>query len=102
VILDGTLLRIDRVGMACGYDRAFYSGKHKAHGLNVQVIADPIGRLVLRAGLEEPRTVRNHRPPVGPDLLTSVSVKQGQHQGVRSQGPSSLCIGDDGICATLA
>lgn len=46
VILDGTLLRINRVGMASGYDRAFYSGKHKAHGLNVQVIADPIGRLV--------------------------------------------------------
>ena len=41
VILDGTLLRIDRVGMASGYDRGFYSGKHKAHGLNVQVIADP-------------------------------------------------------------
>ena len=46
VILDGTLLRIDRVGMTSGYDRAFYSGKHKAHGLNVQVVADPIGRLV--------------------------------------------------------
>ena len=46
VILDGTLLRIDRVGMASGRDRAFYSGKHKAHGVNVQVIADPIGRLV--------------------------------------------------------
>ncbi len=46
VILDGTLLRIDRIGMASGYDRAFYSGKHKAHELNVQVIADPIGRLV--------------------------------------------------------
>jgi hypothetical protein len=45
VILDGTLLRIDRVGMASGRDRAYYSGKHKAHGLNVQVIADPIGRL---------------------------------------------------------
>jgi hypothetical protein len=46
VILDGTLLRIDRVGMASGYDRAFYSGKHKCHGLNVQVLADPAGRLV--------------------------------------------------------
>lgn len=46
VILDGTLLRIDRVGMASGYDRAFYSGKHKCHGVNVQVIADPAGRLV--------------------------------------------------------
>ena len=44
--LDGTLLRIDRVGMTSGYGRAFNSGKHKAHGLNVQVVADPIGRLV--------------------------------------------------------
>jgi DDE superfamily endonuclease len=46
VILDGTLLRIDRVGMIGGRDRPYYSGKHKYHGLNVQVIADPIGRLV--------------------------------------------------------
>lgn len=46
VILDGTLLRIDRVGMAGGRDRPYYSGKHKCHGLNVQVIADPAGRLV--------------------------------------------------------
>ena len=46
VILDGTLLSIDRVGMASGFDRGFYSGKHKRHGLNVQVIADPAGRLV--------------------------------------------------------
>jgi len=46
VILDGTLLRIDRVGMAGDYNRGFYSGKHKCHGLNVQVIADPAGRLV--------------------------------------------------------
>jgi hypothetical protein len=46
VILDGTLLRIDRVGMTGGQDRPFYSGKHKVHGLNVQVIADPVGRLI--------------------------------------------------------
>ena len=46
VILDGSLLRIDRVAMACGADRAYYSGKHKCHGVNVQVIADPAGRLI--------------------------------------------------------
>ena len=46
VIVDGTLLRIDRVGMAAGRDRPYYSGKHKAHGVNVQVIADPAGRLI--------------------------------------------------------
>ena len=45
MIGDDTLLRIDRVGMASGYDRSFYSGRHKCHRLNVQVIADPVGRL---------------------------------------------------------
>lgn len=37
VIIDGTLLRIDRVGMVSGRDRPFYSGKHQRHGVNVQV-----------------------------------------------------------------
>lgn len=32
--------------MASGHDRAFFSGKHKRHGVNVQVLADPAGRLV--------------------------------------------------------
>ncbi len=31
VILDGTLLRIDRVGTAGGRDRPFYSEKHQTH-----------------------------------------------------------------------
>ena len=46
VILDGTLLRIDRVAMGSGRDRPYYSGKRKCHGLNVQVIVDPAGRPV--------------------------------------------------------
>jgi hypothetical protein len=46
VIIDGSLLRIDRVAMASGNDRPYYSGKHKAHGVNVQVISDAIGRLI--------------------------------------------------------
>ena len=37
VILDGTLIPIDRVAA----DRPFYSGKHKKHGMNLQVIASP-------------------------------------------------------------
>ncbi|ALE84535.1 IS5/IS1182 family transposase [Pseudonocardia sp. HH130629-09] len=49
VILDGTLLRIDRVAMASGCDRPYYSGKWKCHGMNVQVISDPAGRLVWAA-----------------------------------------------------
>ena len=46
VVLDGTLIRIDRVAMASGNDQGYYSGKHKVHGVNVQVIADPAGRLI--------------------------------------------------------
>ena len=45
VICDGTLLRIDRVGTA-GRDRPYYSNKHQCHGVNVQVIAGPAGRLI--------------------------------------------------------
>jgi DDE superfamily endonuclease len=37
VLLDGTLMPIDRVAA----DRPFCSGKHKKHGMNVQVITDP-------------------------------------------------------------
>jgi hypothetical protein len=36
VVLDGALVRIDRVAMATGADRPYYSGKHKRHGLNIQ------------------------------------------------------------------
>lgn len=43
---DGTLLRTDRVSMTGGRDRPFYSGKQKRHGVNVQVLADPAGRLI--------------------------------------------------------
>jgi hypothetical protein len=41
-ILDGTLIPIDRVTD----QKPHYSGKHKRHGVNVQVIADPAGRLI--------------------------------------------------------
>jgi len=44
VLLDGTLIGTDRV--AARTDRgndAWYSGKHKRHGANVQVLADPTG-----------------------------------------------------------
>jgi hypothetical protein len=34
VVLDGTLIPIDRVAA----DRPFYSGKHKKHGMNLQVV----------------------------------------------------------------
>ncbi|MFE7628246.1 transposase family protein [Streptomyces sp. NPDC057509] len=42
VILDGSLLPIDRITA----DTPYYSGKHKRHGMNVQVLTDPFGRLL--------------------------------------------------------
>lgn len=42
VIIDGTLLPIDRIAAGTPY----YSGKHKRHGMNAQVLTDPIGRLL--------------------------------------------------------
>ncbi|HUN33560.1 MAG TPA: transposase family protein [Trebonia sp.] len=46
VILDGTLIPIDRVAA----DRPFYSGKHKRHGMNLQVIASPDGDVLWVSG----------------------------------------------------
>jgi hypothetical protein len=40
-ILDGTLIPIDRVRN----QKPYYSGKHRRHGVNAQVIADAAGRL---------------------------------------------------------
>ena len=45
-ILDGTLIPIDRVAA----DRPFYSGKHKKHGMNLQVIASPDGDILWVSG----------------------------------------------------
>jgi hypothetical protein len=46
LVLDGTLVAIDRVAA----DRPFYSGKHRRHGMNLQVIAAPDGRLLWVSG----------------------------------------------------
>jgi hypothetical protein len=46
VILDGTLIAIDRVAA----DRPFYSGKHRKHGMNLQVIASPDGGILWVSG----------------------------------------------------
>ena len=46
VILDGTLIPAGRVAA----DRPFYSGKHKRHGMNRQVIASPGGDILWVSG----------------------------------------------------
>jgi DDE superfamily endonuclease len=60
VTLDGTLIPIDRVAA----DRPFYSGKHKKHGTNLQVIASPDGDVLWASGRCPGRSTA--RRPSGP------------------------------------
>ena len=45
-VLDGTLIRMDRVAA----DRPFFSGKHRCHGMNLQVISGSAGQLLWVSG----------------------------------------------------
>jgi hypothetical protein len=59
LVLDGTLVAIDRVAA----DRPFYSGKHRRHGMNLQVIAAPDGSVLwvsgaLRGAVHDVRAAR--------------------------------------------
>ena len=47
VVIDGTLIAVDRVAA----DRPFYSGKHRRHGMNLQVISAPDGEILWVSGL---------------------------------------------------
>jgi hypothetical protein len=62
VLLDGTLAECDRVGDG----RADYSAKHRRHGVNVQVVTDPCGRLLwlspaLPGRVHDLTAARTHR-----------------------------------------
>lgn len=71
-ILDGTLVPIDRVAE----QKPYYSGKHKRHGVNVQVLADPAGRLVWASpalpGAVHDLTAARHHGLI--DALTSANI----------------------------
>ena len=71
-ILYGPLIPIDRVAD----QKPYYSGKHRRHGVNVQVIADPAGRLIwasaaLPGSTHDLTAARNHGIV---DALSSVNV----------------------------
>ncbi|MFJ8589641.1 transposase family protein [Streptomyces sp. NPDC093595] len=62
VLLDGTLAECDRVGDS----RADYSGKHRKHGVNLQVVTAPDGTLVwispmLPGRIHDLTAARRHR-----------------------------------------
>ncbi|MER6125612.1 transposase family protein [Streptomyces sp. NPDC001795] len=73
VILDGTLLPIDRIAA----DRPFCSGKHKKHGMNIQVITDPFGHLLwaspaLPGAVHDIKAARTHDIPAA---LTRAGIR---------------------------
>lgn len=43
LILDGTVVRTNRVR---AHNKLYYSGKHKYHGINLQGLMDPYGRMI--------------------------------------------------------
>lgn len=85
-ILDGTLIPIDRVAD----QKPYYSGKHKRHGLNVQVIADAVGRLdwaspALPGASHDLSAARAHGII---DALTSADVMTFADKGYQAAGGS--------------
>lgn len=88
-ILDGTLLPIDRIAA----DPPYCSGKHKRHGMNVQVLADPFGRLLwASAALPDSThdlTAARHHGII--DALTTAELKclaDRAYRGGRRSHPS--------------
>ncbi|MDX2290749.1 MULTISPECIES: IS5 family transposase [Streptomyces] len=84
VLLDGTLLPIDRIAA----DRPYYSGKHRRHGMNVQVLADPFGRLLwaspaLPGAVHDVRAAREHGIV---DALAEAGIPCWADKGYRGAG----------------
>ena len=70
-ILDGTLIPIDRVAD----QKPYYSGKHRRHGVNVQVIADPAGRLIW-ASAALPDSVHDLTAARTHNIITALTRKR--------------------------
>ncbi|GIH21682.1 hypothetical protein Raf01_98540 [Rugosimonospora africana] len=86
VILDGTLIPIDRIAE----DRPYYSGKHKRHGVNVQVLADTRGNLLwaspaLPGATHDLTATRRHGIPTA---LTKFGVACYADNAYRAAGPT--------------
>ncbi|GIH15516.1 IS5 family transposase [Rugosimonospora africana] len=86
VVLDGTLIPIDRVAE----ERPYYSGKHKRHGVNVQVLADIRSRL-LWASSALPGAVHDLKAALShgiPAALTKFEIACYADNAYRAAGPT--------------
>ena len=82
-ILDGTLIPIDRLGGS--QNRRYFSGKHRRHGVNAQVVGDPHGRLMwvspaLPRSIHDLKAARTHGLI---DALTGAAVATFADKGYR-------------------
>ncbi|GAA2227157.1 hypothetical protein GCM10010360_56770 [Streptomyces nogalater] len=87
VILDGTPLPIDRIAA----DTPYYSGKHKRHGMNVQVLTAPFGRSLwaspaLPGPTHDLTAARTHGIV---DALTDADLKCWAEKAYQDAGPSA-------------
>jgi hypothetical protein len=57
LIVDGVHVPAETFGRKTGGQRAYYSGKHKRHGLNVQTVCSPAGELLWAAAPQPGATV---------------------------------------------
>lgn len=90
LILDGTVLPIDRVFTHSGRDGPYYSGKAHRHGMNVQTLADPTGRLVwaspaLPGAVHDVRAACRHAIP---QALATGNVTTFADKGYQGAGPA--------------
>jgi hypothetical protein len=89
VVLDGTVLPIDRVFTRSGRDGPYYSGKAHRHGMNVQTLADPAGRFLwaspaLPGAIHDVRAARRHSIP---QALATAGVRTFADKGYQGAGP---------------
>ncbi|MFF8638924.1 transposase family protein [Streptomyces pilosus] len=86
VILDGTVLPIDRIAA----DRPYSSGKKRHHGMNVQILADPAGRLIsasdsLPGAVHDLTAARTHGIPAA---LDADAIKCCADKAYQGAGPA--------------
>src|SRR3954467_4410809 len=75
VIVDGTLIRTDRIstpGPTVGVD-LWWSGKHKHHGGNIQVVSAPDGWPLWTSGVRPGREHDTSAARTDPDLLARIT-----------------------------
>ncbi|GGT77696.1 hypothetical protein GCM10010272_21820 [Streptomyces lateritius] len=92
VILDGTLLPIDRIAA----DTPYHSGKHECHGMNVQVLTDPFGPAVglTRDTRLHPRPDRSPHPQPSSTRSPRSDSSAGPTRRIRAPAtPSGLPFG---------